>query len=160
MVPATVPLIQNLGIEIQRAKKKHGARAVIYILVAISNIFISVPCIKLWGASGAAVGTAVSLIAGNIIFMNWYYHKKLGLNIINFCKQMARIFMLVIFITIFGLVTTRLIPTNDRLIIFMLQICVYSVVYIVAMWIWGMNEKEKSLIADPLNKIRRKSCGK
>ena len=75
----TVPLIQNLGIEIQRAKNMHKARSAVYLFIAIANVFVSIPLIKLMGPAGAALGTAISLFAGNIIFMNWHYHYE-------FCK--------------------------------------------------------------------------
>ena len=86
IVPVTVPLIQNLGIEIQRAKNMHKARAVVYLAIAIANVFISIPLIKIMGPAGAALGTAISLIAGNIIFMNWYYHARIGMNMFYFWK--------------------------------------------------------------------------
>ena len=35
IIPVTVPLIQNLGIEIQRAKNMHKARAVVYLAIAM-----------------------------------------------------------------------------------------------------------------------------
>lgn len=37
IIPVTVPLIQNLGIEIQRAKNMHKARAIIYLAIAIAE---------------------------------------------------------------------------------------------------------------------------
>ena len=43
IIPVTVPLIQNLGIEIQRAKNMHKFRSIVYFLIAIGNIFISIP---------------------------------------------------------------------------------------------------------------------
>ena len=90
IAPVTVPLIQNLGIEIQRAKNMHKARSVVYLFIAIANVFISIPLIKLIGSAGAALGTAISLIAGNIIFMNWYYHVRIGMNMIYFWKEIAK----------------------------------------------------------------------
>ena len=67
IAPVTVPLIQNLGIEIQRAKNMHKARAIVYLFIAIANIFISIPLIRMCGPTGAALGTTISLVAGNII---------------------------------------------------------------------------------------------
>lgn len=90
IIPVTVPLIQNLGIEIQRAKNMHKARAVVYLAIAIANVLISIPLIKLMGPTGAALGTAISLIAGNAIFMNWYYHARIGMNMIYFWKEIAK----------------------------------------------------------------------
>ena len=43
IIPVTVPLIQNLGIEIQRAKNKHQARGVVYFCIAVGNILLSIP---------------------------------------------------------------------------------------------------------------------
>lgn len=55
IIPVTVPLIQNLGVEIQRAKNMHKARAVVYLVIAIVNVFISIPLIKFMGPAGAAL---------------------------------------------------------------------------------------------------------
>ena len=115
IIPVTVPLIQNLGIEIQRAKNMHKARAVVYLAIAIANVFVSIPLIKLMGPAGAALGTAISLIAGNIIFMNWYYHARIGMNMFYFWKEIAKFipaliapcavgFVIMKFATITGLV--------------------------------------------------------
>ena len=60
----------------------HKARAIVYLFIAIANVAISIPLIKLMGPIGAALGTAISLIAGNIIFMNIYYQKRIGLDIL------------------------------------------------------------------------------
>ena len=41
--PVTVPLIQNIGIEIQRAKNMHQFRSKVYFCMAIGNAIVSVP---------------------------------------------------------------------------------------------------------------------
>lgn len=159
MVPVTVPLIQNLGIEIQRAKNMHKARSVVYLFIAVSNIFVSIPCIRVWGASGAALGTAISLTAGNIIFMNFYYHKKIKLNIIYFWKQIARFVPAVAISAAVGLVIRRFMPIQN---IFFLAaaILIYAAVYVAAMWFTGMNDSERDLIRKPVGAVWRKLCGR
>ncbi len=88
MIPYIVPLIQNIGIEIQRAKNMHKFRSIIYFIIAFANLGISIPLGKYYGAVGTTFGTTLSTIIGNIILMNWYYHiKKVGLNIIEFIKK-------------------------------------------------------------------------
>ena len=91
MLPVTVPLVQNLGIEIQRAKNKHKARSIVYLCIAVGNIILSIFLIQLLGPTGAALGTAVALFLGNIVFMNWYYHKRIGIDIKHFWIQIAKI---------------------------------------------------------------------
>ena len=43
MIPYIVPLIQNIGIEIQRAKNMHKFRSIIYFVIALANLGISIP---------------------------------------------------------------------------------------------------------------------
>ena len=58
VLPAIVPLIQNVGLEMQRALNKHQFRSIIYLIMAIGNILISIPLAKRFGAVGASMGTA------------------------------------------------------------------------------------------------------
>ena len=55
IVPATIPLIQGLTLEIMRAKNMHKVRSFVYFAMAICNVFISIPCIRYWCAQGAAI---------------------------------------------------------------------------------------------------------
>lgn len=155
MLPVTIPLIQNLGIEIQRAKNMHKARSLVYFFIALSNIFISIPCIKIWGASGAAIGTAISLIIGNGIFMNIYYHKKIGLDIIYFWKEILKLFPALIVTLLFGIILKVIVPFNN-LIFFTIGIVLYSTVYFLFMWKFGMNESEKQMISGMIKKVGSK----
>lgn len=156
MIPVTVPLIQNLGIEIQRAKNKHKMRSIVYLVICIANIFVSIPCIKTWGASGAALGTAISLTAGNIIFMNIYYHKAIGINIIKFWNSISKFIPALIPTILCGLLINRFIPTDKSLLILGISIILYCIVYLISMWLLGMNDEEKQLLSAPLKKIKNK----
>ena len=145
IVPATVPLIQNLGIEIQRAKNKHQARAIVYLIIAVVNIILSIPLIKVWGPVGAAIGTAISLIVGNIIFMNWYYDRQIGLDIRGFWKDILRIFPALIAPSILGVFIMGFVIINT-ITSLILWIGVYSIVFCVSAWLLGMNESEKGMV--------------
>ena len=80
VIPALVPLIQNIGIEMQRALNKHQFRSIIYLIMAVSNVGVSIPLASKWGAVGSAMGTALSLMVGNGLIMNIFYHKVLKIN--------------------------------------------------------------------------------
>ena len=159
MLPITVPLIQNLGIEIQRAKNMHKARSVVYLFVAISNIFVSIPCIKVWGASGAAVGTAISLSVGNGLFMNIYYQRKIKLDIIYFWKSIAK-FTPAIVISAAAGIGLKYIFNGLGIVTLAVSIVLYTIVYSGAMWFVGMDESEKMLIRKPIKAIGEKICRK
>ena len=76
--PVTVPLIQNIGIEIQRAKNMHQFRSKVYFCMAIGNAIVSVPLGMKFGGIGCALGTAISMIVGNGFIMNWYYQAHIA----------------------------------------------------------------------------------
>ena len=159
MLPVTIPLIQNLGTEIQRAKNMHRARSVVYLFVAIGNIFVSIPCIKAWGASGAAIGTAVSMIVGNCLFMNIYYHKKIGINIIYFWKQIIKFTPAIAISAVLGSAVRHILPISN--IVFLgLDISIYCIIYTLSMWFVGMNDSERNLIRKPLKAVGARLCGK
>lgn len=155
IIPVTIPLIQNLGIEIQRAKNMHKARSVIYMMIAIANVFISIPLIKIMGPAGAALGTAISLIVGNIFFMNWYYQKRIGLDMIYFWKQILSLIPALIAPGIVGVLLMKY-ANITGLVKLGLYAVVYAIVYALSMYFLGMNNDEKTLVMGPIKKIIHK----
>lgn len=151
IIPVTVPLIQNLGIEIQRAKNKHKARSIVYFIIAIANIFISIPLIEIMGPSGAALGTAISLVVGNGVFMNWYYHNRLGINIIYFWKKICGFAPAFVIPIIVGTVSTKI--KYNSIIELGIGIVAYTTIFCGSMYFFGMNAEEKSIINKPLRKV-------
>lgn len=138
IIPVTIPLIQNLGIEIQRAKNIHKFRSVIYLFIAIGNVVLSIPLTKTFGGIGAAVGTAISLIVGNVFIMNWYYHTRVGINIKYFWTQIFRFIPALVLPTITGIVIYIYVDLNN-IINFLIFGTFYVFVYCASMWLCGMN---------------------
>lgn len=155
LIPVTIPLIQNLGIEIQRAKNMHQFRSIVYLVIAVCNIFVSIPCIRRWGAEGAAIGTMITLLLGNGLIMNIYYHKKIGLNILYFWKEILKFTPAIAVSVAAGLVIKRFLPIYNTLT-FLLVISAYILAYVISMWFIGMNESEKDIIREPLMNIIKK----
>lgn len=152
ILPVTVPLIQNIGVEIQRAKNKHKARSIVYLFVAIANVFISIPLIGIFGSTGAAMGTAISLIGGNIIFMNWYYYKHIGLDIWYFWRKIVRFIPSLIIPCIVGVLIMVFVPMNS-LVVLGVWIVLYAAVYCLSMYFLGMNNEEKRMVMGPIRKL-------
>lgn len=157
IIPATIPLIQNLGLEIQRAKNKHKARSAVYFFIAIANILISIPLIKRLGPTGAAIGTAVSLLIGNGLFMNWYYHNKIGLDMIYYWKNIICLFPALIIPILFGILSINFICYNNMLKL-VFGIVLYTIVFAISIFFLGLNKEEKKLFYEPFKKIFESSC--
>ena len=148
----TVPLIQNLGIEIQRAKNMHKMRSIVYLMISVANILISIPLIKFFGAVGASAGTAISIFAGNIVFMNLYYHKKIGLNVLYFWKKIFSFIPALIIPAMVGIAIDVFVPIKSILTLIEL-ITIYTGIFCASMYFMGMNTEEKNLIRAPLRKL-------
>lgn len=155
IIPVTVPLIQNLGIEIQRAKNMHKFRSIIYFLIAIGNVCISIPFAKYYGEIGAALGTTISLIIGQIIIMNWYYQVKIKLDIKYFWKNIISLMPAVILSICIAFVCGSILKV-DSIMHFLIVGIVYVSAYIILIYFMGMNTYEKNLVKGPINRILKR----
>ena len=152
VIPASIALIQNVGIEIQRAENKHQFRSITYIIMALMNLILSIFLCQKWGAIGSAIGTAISLIVANGIIMNIYYQKKCNIDVLAFWKNILRMSLGLIFPILCGIAIIYFIDLYSiwTLILF---IIVYAMIYCISMWFLGMNKYEKDLILKPITKI-------
>lgn len=150
IVPVTVPLIQNIGVEIQRAKNMHQFRSYIYLGMALLNVVISILLAQLWGEIGAAFGTSISLVLANGIIMNWFYHAKIGLDIFYFWKQIGK-FIPALIAPIIAAVLLNIMECKS-LLGFAVRAGVYVIVYAISMYFLGFNQFEK----EQANKILQK----
>ena len=151
MIPMTIPLIQNIGLNILQAKNKYKFRVIILMIFAVVNVGISIILSKLYGGIGAAIGTSVSIILGPIIFMNIFYHKKVGINIIEFWKNIFKMFVPMVICIAFTIVLKSIFRINS-IPVLMVQIVIYTFLYILFVWKWSMNDYEKELIIKPIKK--------
>jgi O-antigen/teichoic acid export membrane protein len=144
-LPVTIPLVQNIGIEIQRAKNMHKFRSWVYFFIALANVFITIPLAKSYGGVGAAIGTAVSLIIGNGFVMNWYYHARVGLNMKFFWGQILSFIPSLLPPVIIGILMYLYIDLY-KIQTFILGGIVYVIVFSASVWFLGMNQYEKDLV--------------
>lgn len=152
ILPATIALVQNLGIEIQRAENKHQFRSVAYLAMAVVNLCLSIILCQKYGSIGSAAGTAISLILANGLVMNIYYHKRCNIDIFFFWKNILRLSVgLIIPITI-GIVASVMIEIKS-ITMFLICILAYVIIYCISMWLFGINNYEKELIAKPIKKL-------
>ena len=141
VLPSSIALIQKLGLEIQRALNRHKFRSITYLIMAVGNLILSIFLCQKYGAIGATIGTAISLLLAQGLTMNIYYHKKCYIDIISFWKNILRMSL--------GLILP--IGAGSILNYF---VDLYNIWYLFgSMWFIGMNDYEKNLIKKPIKKI-------
>ena len=166
VLPSMIPLIQNIGIEIQRAQNNHKFRSIAYLLMAIINFVLSVFLCQLYGAVGSAIGTAISLIVANGFVINIYYHKRCNVDVLFFWKNILRM-CLGLIIPVGAAVAAKFFIDFSSMPLLLAGMAGYTAIYCVSAWFLSTNRSEKALVLSALKKgtrifgkIGRKLTGK
>ena len=152
IVPLCFPLIQNLGLSILQAMNKYKFKSISSVIMSIVNILVSIILTKRYGAIGAAIGTALSLIICNIIIMNIYYYKVIKINVINFWKDILKLTIKFIIPVFFILIIIRFININSWIRLIACGV-LYTIIYCATVYKLCINTYEKNIINSVFNKI-------
>ena len=146
--------MQMLGYEILRAKSMHKFSSLVYLGIAVANIALGIPLCMKWSVLGAAIGTAVSTIAGMLV-MNRYYHRRVGLDIPRFWLRIRHLLPAMILPAIVAVLMAVFLRPEGYIEIGLILV-VFVAVYGASMWLFGMDRYERRLISVPLQKIVNK----
>ncbi len=145
--------IQNIGIEVRRAKNLHKKPALFMVVVALINLAVSIPlCIK-WGALGCAAGTLFSRIF-NTLYINVYYYKTVKLDIPRFWKNILPMLVVALIPAVIGYVINSFV-TITGFVHLILWLGVYSLIFFIFIW-FVMNRYEKDLLLSFFRKVVKK----
>lgn len=153
IIPVTIPLIQNIGISIQQAKNMHIFRSVTYFIIAVLNIILSVILVKPFGPIGTAWATAISLIIGNGLMMNWYYKKRIGLDVLLFWKSIIKLFPAPCMGSAMGILCLRLFNTYEYSG-FIISGIIIALSYLITLFSFGINRKERKSILMKMKRMK------
>ena len=160
IVPFTIDLIQNVGLAIMQARNVYHVRAAVYVFVGILNVVLAYYWIDMYGIAGGAVATGLSMLLGNGIIMNVYYQRYMNLSIVHFWKQIARLSVVMILLTVLGQYVISHIDLSSSIYILVISMLLYSFIYFCVQWISNFNSYEKNLFYSFLSKVGliKKSC--
>ena len=154
VLPLAVPLTQNTGIEIQRAKNMHRARSVAMLVMAMFSVALTVVAAPHIGYWAPAVGYAASIVIGNGLFMNWYYQKRVGLNMLVFWRRNLPVLLSGAAVTAVCLFISTQAPITGWA-----SFCVwgiaYSLLYAGVLWSVTLTKEERGAVLSRLSKQER-----
>lgn len=154
LIPATIPLTQNTAISICQAKNKHKFRSVVYLFVAILNVIITIPLSKNFGAIGAAIGSSISLLLGNIIIINIYYYKTLNIDVITYFKNIIKITLITFTYSIIFKLILHFIKINITSLILLFVFCIiYSLGYLFIIYLLFFTKNDKKNLRQSIKKL-------
>lgn len=144
-VPLVVPLSQNVGIEVQKAKNMHKARSAVYLIIAAGSVIFTAALSGALDYWAPAVAYAASISLGNGLWMNWYYHKRVGMDMVSYWKRNFPVVFAAVAVTVLFLVATRVFPVASWLG-FVGWGLAYTTVYLAVLLFFVMDEGERSSI--------------
>lgn len=158
MIPNMVPLIQSICLNIIIAQNRHRFRSIVYLIMAVLNVIGTWILMQSIGIIGAALMTGLVLLLGQGLVMNWYYWKRIYIDIPRFWLEIGKICIIPIvlcscFIFISHYVNFYLIEN------LCCGIVLYALLYFIFCWKYSMNKYEREIIREVLRKfinLRRK----
>ena len=154
VIPLIIPLTQNTGIEIQRAKNKHRARSVAYLLMAAINVGLTVALAKPMGYMAPAVGYVAYVLLGCGVFMNWYYQKRIRLSMGRFWRRVIPVLFNCFAVTACCMFGSIFLPVSSWTTFFAWGV-VYSAIYVATIVKVIMSADERAMLFGKLHRLRR-----
>ena len=158
--PLFMPLTQNVGIEIQKAKNMHRARSEAYLCFALVNLAFTwalAPSIGYWAP---VIGYDVYVVLGCGLFMNWYYQSRVGLDMVYFWRKVMPVIAACAVATSVCMFGTRFVPVTG-IVWFLLWGAAYTLLYGTLVWSIALAPDERLVLVSKLGKhgIGRKGNG-
>lgn len=152
-LPLVIPLTQNTGIEIQRAKNMHRARSVAMLLMAAFNVAFTLVASPLIGYWAPAIGYVASIALGNGAFMNWCYHRRVGLDMLHFWRRNLPVLAAGAAVTAVCLAVSQALPVSGWVSFFAWG-AAYTALFVTALWLVVLDEGERHAIVARLPFLR------
>lgn len=152
MTGLIIPLLQNAGHPILQSKNKHHIYVIVCFFISLINALCTWFIVDKRGIVGAAFMTMLSLFVGQAVFLSWYYHKKIGMNMILFGKEIFKANILpLIGVLLFEIIWSYFF-SSDTWLKFIIHGIIYSLIYFTSIFKIGMNQWEKNLLLSFLKK--------
>ncbi|MCT0011369.1 lipopolysaccharide biosynthesis protein [Weissella cibaria] len=156
MTSLLVPLSQNIGLEIQKAKNLHRFRIILMCFSTLFNLFASIIFIKKFGVLGAGIGFSISTVVVNVVVINIYNHKVVGLDMFKYWRKVSNVILgpgIAILLTVgfnclFG---------GNSILKVMIDVILYGTLTLLIHWIFSCDENERKIITSSLNGLLNKA---
>ncbi len=137
-------------------ENKVKLQAYVFIVMGVVNVAFSLVLSRFFGAIGASVSILIAYTVRTLL-MGIIYQKKLGLDMVHFCKQTFLKLSPYLLSTLgVGLLCEYFNPIHNSYLRFGVNGVVLVAFFFGIMWLFGFNAYEKNLLLGTVQKILRK----
>lgn len=147
-------LTQSVGGQFLWAMNAHKEQSILKLIIVVLNVFVTLFLMKLNALYGIVLGTFASLIIGDVILMNIIFKQKIGISLSQYYKGLFKGFIPCAIITLVVGSFFQLLKLSGWIGL-ICNILFVIIVYSASLFLFGMNDYERNLLRDMLNKMFR-----
>lgn len=156
ILPGIITYTQTIAYNFLTIANEIKYRAFSFIGSAVISVVLSVILIPKMGAIGMALGASLGIICGQILLLNYFLQKKFTFNLMYFFKNVH-----LKLLPFFSLVSLILFSINklfftSNIKVLLLKIIIFSLIYIILLFLVGLNHYEKKVVNGLLKKMIRR----
>lgn len=152
LIPFTIDVSQNIGLTILQVMNRYDFRAKMYLVAAAINVGLTVALAKELGIVGAALASAIAMIVSSGFVLNWYYQKRIGLDMGAWWQSVMReIIPMVVLCFIFSVFWHPFVGSGW--ISLLTGIACWAVAFSLISYFLCANDYEKSLVVGALCRL-------
>lgn len=157
MTPNCLVLPQVIGSQFLWAKDKHKTQAYLKLATVLVNVILTIFLIINWDPLiGAAAGTAISIVIGDLFAMAFVFKKDIGIKLTSYYRDLFRNhWVCLIITTVVGYFFSLL--NLSGWIGFTFNCLVICFIYSISMLFMGLNDSEKHRVKAYIKEIREKT---
>lgn len=153
--PLSIVLFETTGVSLLFSMNRHKTRAIVFACNAVLNIILGFVFINRFGTVGAAISTATTTLLGHVVFMNLYYRKVLGMNMLRFFSRVTvrtLVFSIPVILLFIG---GNFVFPEYHLITFAGKVLICNAVYAVLLLFFVFEQKEKAFVLRKIHFLKR-----
>lgn len=154
LISSTLELSQNSITSVLKAKNKMHGMVAILSISTLYNAVLTFILVPKFGAIGAVMGTAFSMVFGYGIALNIYYSKAIHLDMKLYYKETYKGILPAAIISIIPGIAIRHFIKIGGWSGFIISCGIFAIIYCALMLAIGLNKDEKQLIYKVLNKLK------
>ena len=123
------------------------------LAMALFNVAFTLAASPAMGCWAPAVGYVASIALGNGAFMNWYYHRRVGLDMLHFWRRSLPVLVAGAAVTAVCLAGSQALPVTGWAS-FLAWGAAYTALFAAALWLVVLDRGERHAIAARLPFLR------
>lgn len=156
MLTLTIPSIQNVGNSILEAYNLHARKIQVNTVLAIISVIVAVYLVDIYDGIGIAIACASSVLLGQVVYNNFYFKTRIGLNLKTYTLSMLRGNIISIpFIITTAYLLNLISFDSGSWYNLALKVLIFIIMSTIFIYFIAMNSYEKGLVNSLLSKIKK-----